>query len=292
MEMKEIKILFTSIGRRVELVQEFKKAAETLNIRLTIYGADYTDTAPALCFCDKKIKICKINDREYIPTLLKICTKEKIDGLIPTIDTDLLVLAHHKRDFENLGTKVFISDEDKIKICRDKTATAAFFEKLGLKSPTPVDNYKEYRGTFPAFIKPKDGSSSVNAYKVNDASELETYSKEVPDYIIAPFVDGVEYTIDAFCDYSGNPVFITPRIRLSIRAGEVLKTKIVQDKKIIKQTKTIINAFKPCGAITIQLIRQNNTGDDYFIEINPRFGGGAPLSMKAGANSAIALLKI
>lgn len=34
------------------------------------------------------------------------------------------------------------------------------------------------------------------------------------------------------------------------------------------------------------------TGDDYYIEINPRFGGGAPLSMKAGADSAEAILKL
>ena len=41
----------------------------------------------------------------------------------------------------------------------------------------------------------------------------------------------------------------------------------------------------------MQLIR-DAAGTDWFIEINPRFGGGAPLSMKAGASSAEAILKI
>jgi carbamoyl-phosphate synthase large subunit len=40
------------------------------------------------------------------------------------------------------------------------------------------------------------------------------------------------------------------------------------------------------------LIRENETGEDHYIEINPRFGGGAPLSMKAGADSAGALLRL
>ena len=40
------------------------------------------------------------------------------------------------------------------------------------------------------------------------------------------------------------------------------------------------------------MIRQDGTGDDYYIEINPRFGGGAPLSIKAGADSAEALLRL
>lgn len=64
------------------------------------------------------------------------------------------------------------------------------------------------------------------------------------------------------------------------------------DKKIIEECKRIIEKFKPVGPITIQLIRQNTTGDDYFIEINPRYGGGAPLSMKAGARSAETVLKL
>lgn len=287
-----MKILFTSVGRRVELMQAFKKASEELNIDLIIYGADVTDTAPALFFCDKQVIVCKIKDSNYIPSLLEICKKEKIDALVPTIDTDLLVLSQNKKKFEDIGIKVFISAEDKIRICRDKRDTAKFFQSIGLKSPLPVDDYKKYNLGFPAFIKPKDGSSSINAYKVNDASELETYANEVPDYIIAPFIEGTEYTIDAFCDYEGNPLLITPRIRLAVRSGEVLKTQIAQDDQIVEETKKIIETFKPCGPITIQLIRQKTTGEDYFIEINPRFGGGAPLSMKAGADSAKALLQV
>lgn len=44
--------------------------------------------------------------------------------------------------------------------------------------------------------------------------------------------------------------------------------------------------------MTVQLIQDKNTGDNYYIEINPRYGGGALLSMKAGARSAEALLKL
>ena len=73
----------------------------------------------------------------------------------------MLLLSQHKTSFETIGTKVFISAEDKIKICRDKRTTAEFFDEIGLLSPVPVDDYKKYNGGFPAFIKPKDGSSSV-----------------------------------------------------------------------------------------------------------------------------------
>ena len=116
--------------------------------------------------------------------------------------------------------------------------------------------------------------------------------KQIGDYIVQPFIEGTEYTVDIFCDYEGNPLFITPRIRVAVRAGEVLKTEIAMDEKIIEECRKLIAGFQPCGPMTVQLIRQNKTDDDYYIEINPRFGGGAPLSMKAGARSAEAILKL
>ena len=121
---------------------------------------------------------------------------------------------------------------------------------------------------------------------------MASYAAQVPDYIIQPYIEGTEYTVDIFCDFDGAPIFITPRIRLAVRAGEVLKTQIVQDQQIICEMRQMLKDYKPCGAITVQLIRQESTGKDYYIEINPRFGGGATLSMMAGADSAGALLQL
>lgn len=300
-----MKILFTSVGRRVELMQAFRKAADELratggiNEDLVIIGADITDTAPALYFCDETKIVPRIKDEGYIPELLKICEEEKVNCLIPTIDTDLLLLAENKTRFEAIGTKVLVSAEEKVKICRDKNFTADYFHSLGLKSPQPVNTVEKYgeeikegKAGFPAFIKPKDGSSSIDAYKVENLEDLRVYAEKIGDYIIQPYISGREYTIDIFCDYEGNPVYITPRERLAVRAGEVLKTKITQDDAMIAEMRTLINDFRPCGQITVQLIRDEATGENYYIEINPRFGGGAPLSIKAGANSAKAVIRM
>ena len=43
--------------------------------------------------------------------------------------------------------------------------------------------------------------------------------------------------------------------------------------------------------MTVQLIRDDKCVD-WYIEINPRVGGGAPLSMKAGARSAEVILRL
>ena len=61
---------------------------------------------------------------------------------------------------------------------------------------------------------------------------------------------------------------------------------------MIEEMKKLIADYKPCGQITVQLIQDENSGDNYYIEINPRFGGGAPLSIKAGADSAKAVIRM
>lgn len=292
MKNNEYRILFTSVGRRVELVQAFRKAARNENIKLRIYAADMSENAPALYYCDEAIKICRITDENYIPSLVAICKNENIDLLIPTIDTDLLKLSQSKEQFENIGTKVLISDVQMIQICRDKRFTGDFFESCGLHAPKVFDDYTKYDMEYPCFIKPKDGSSSINAYKVKDAQELKELAAKVNDYVVQPFIDGTEYTVDIFCDFDRNPIFITPRERVAVRGGEVLQTKIVSDESILSECKLLIEKFRPYGPITVQLIKDNKTGINYYIEINPRYGGGAPLSIKAGADSPKVLLQL
>ena len=126
-----MKILFTSVGRRVELLQAFRHAAEKNGVDLTIIGVDISRDAPALYFCDISEIVCRISDKNYIPSLLEICERENVDCLIPTIDTDLLLLSEHKHCFEHIGTKVLISRTEKVQICRDKNYTADYFISLG-----------------------------------------------------------------------------------------------------------------------------------------------------------------
>jgi carbamoylphosphate synthase large subunit len=147
----------------------------------------------------------------------------------------------------------------------------------------------EYQGKFPCFIKPNYGSSSINAFKVKNQMELDFFKYYIGDYIIQDFIEGPEYTIDIFCDFEGNPIYLTPRLRLATRSGEVMKTRVVYEENLENQMLRIVEALKPKGPMTVQAIKSVVDKEFYFIEMNARFGGGCPLSMKAGADSAGAL---
>ena len=263
-----IRILFTGVGRRVELLQAFRNAALVLNKDLKIYGADTDSTAPAFAYCDYSRKVVAMKDEKYIDNLLSVCEADKIDLIIPTIDTDLLVLAENRNKFETVGTRVMISAPDKIRICRDKNNVSRFFLDCGLHSPMPVNDRKDYNAGYPAFIKPKNGSSSINAFKAENAEELEIYAGQVEDYIIQPFVNGHEYTIDVLCDWCGHPITVVPRERVQVRGGEVLKTRIVLDEQMIDESIRLCAAFKPCGPMTVpQAVRYSIPYYDYTLEV-------------------------
>lgn len=151
----EQRILFTGAGRRIELLQAFRQASLPLGVSLKIIGADMVSTAPALPFCDYGRMVCSMRDEAYIPTLLDICRGDQIDLLIPTIDTDLRLLADHKAEFEAVGTRVMVSEPEMIAKCRDKNITADFFEECGLHAPRTV-NYAGYTNCVEKYMAAMD----------------------------------------------------------------------------------------------------------------------------------------
>ena len=169
--MEDKNILILSAGRRVELIKCFKNAANALGIYSKIVAADLMNNAPALYFADKKYQIPRIGTDNYIQSIIDICNKENIHLIVPTIDTELLILSQEKELIEsNTNAKVLVSNEDVIKICRDKINTQKFFEQNNFGVPKQIseEDIKNENVEFPVFIKPLNGSSSINTFKVNN----------------------------------------------------------------------------------------------------------------------------
>lgn len=288
-----INILFSSVGRRVELVNAFKEAKEELNISGNLIGVDVDNLAPALNFVDEKYIVPKILSDEFIPSIIEICKKENINLIIPTLDTELLVYSQNKERIEReSGAKVMVSDEKVIEIVRNKIKTYEFlrdneFDVPKLVTELDIEN-KNYK--LPLFIKPLDGSSSMSNFKINTDEELNFFRNYVKNPIIQEFVDGDEYCVDVFTDLSGRLISVVPKLRIAHRGGEITKGKIVKDREIIKLARKLVEVLKPIGEINFDCIKKDN--EIKILEINGRFAGGAPISFKAGANSAKRLYEI
>lgn len=291
--MQEINILVLSAGKRVELINCFKKASKNLKIESKIIAVDISELAPALYFADKSYIIPRIGKEGYIEEIIRICNAENIKLIVPTIDTELLILSENKEKIEKeTKAKILVSSKEVISICRDKRNTQKFFEenKFGVPRLITDNDIKENKIKFPLFMKPINGSSSINTFKINNIKELLFFKEYIKDPMIQEMVVGEEYTVDAFLDFNANIITIVPRKRIAIRGGEILKGKIEKDRTIIKDVKKVLEVLKPIGQITIQLIKTNE--GIRYIEINPRFGGGAPMSISVGADSCENLYRL
>ncbi|MCL6494751.1 MAG: ATP-grasp domain-containing protein [Ignavibacterium sp.] len=287
LKMENFNILFTSSGRRVALINIFKETLQRMGLKGKIVAADMAKNAPALYVADEMELVPPVLDESYISVLKGLCVKHAIKLLVPLIDNELLILSKYKDDFMDVGTRVLVSSELVNQICFDKRKTHFFFKEAGVETPYLYDIDDIMNNNvdinFPLIIKPAKGSRSIGVNIVNSIEELQFYFKCIEEPIIQEFVVGEEYTLDVFADFSGKVISVVPRLRIETRSGEVSKGLTVKNYDIINAGKMVVESLPGAeGCITVQCIL---TPDNVikFIEINPRFGGGFPLSARAGA---------
>ena len=285
-EISNINILFTCIGRRVSLLQAFRDASKKLGITSTIFGTDITALSPALQLCDKRHIVPPVTHRDYLNQLLEIVAKNRINLVIPTVDLDLKLLALSKNRFSERGCTVLVSDPDVVDVCQDKRNTFRFLKKHGFGTPNTLSprSVVSTRNTkYPLFLKPWDGHASKWTILVNNRKEFLFYTKIIPRCIVQEFIAGEEYTCDTYVDFEMKVRCVVPRRRIEVRNGEVSKGEVTKNLAMMEQVAMLVEKLGAGpGVITTQLILSSDKNLK-FIEINPRFGGGVPLAIKAGA---------
>ncbi|HNU46618.1 MAG TPA: ATP-grasp domain-containing protein [Phycisphaerae bacterium] len=280
-------MLFTCVGRRVELVRAFRRAAEKLGIALEVHGADGSRLAPALWHVDRPHLVPAITSGKYEEALLGVVRAARINLLVPLLDHELPAISGAAERFAELGCTAVISSPEVVQVCQDKLATYAALRTAGIDTPTTwawTDISRRRTHRFPYFLKPRTGSASMGNYVVHNRDELMTFGRRVPDAIVQEFVPGIEHTLDVYTGFDGRPRCVVPRRRLEVRTGEVSKGLVVKDRRIMAVGHEVARMLRDGrGVLTVQCIL---TPQDRIrvIEINPRFGGGAPLSIHAGAD--------
>ena len=282
---KCVNLLFTSIGRRVELVRAFRQAFRALQMAGNIVGVDIDPLAPALRLVDKPYIVPRLSSSDYIPTLIDICSQERIDIVLPLIDPDIAVLAGARKHFEEIGTRLAVVSVEAARIAADKWLTADFFQRLELATPRSwlPEQLDTLHPEYPLFIKPREGSAAQDTFVVKNARELAFFVDYVHKPIIQEYLPGPEITNDVICDLKGQVFGVVSRQRLGVRSGEVTKGVTIYNRAIHDACVKIATALPAVGPITVQCMMKE--GRPYFTEINARLGGGIPLGIAAGADS-------
>ncbi len=285
---RDMTLLFTCVGRRVELLQAFRAAARRLGINLRLIGTDTSLRSPGMACVDERFVTGRVTESAYSDQVLEIVREHKVRALIPTIDPDLPVISSLRDPLREAGCEPMIAEPGVVEACGDKIRTFEFLRRHHIDTPetfAPSQLPPRGKREYPYFLKPRGGSASIGAHKLEDERDLEYYLAKIRDPIVQEFVAGKEHTLDVYVGLTGEPRCVVPRLRWETRGGEVVKGVVVKDSEIMEAGRRVALALGPSvrGLVTLQCMVTPQRRI-CFIEINARFGGGAPLGIAAGAD--------
>lgn len=279
--------LMLSVGRRGELLKNLRK---TIDPKSKIVATDMSPYAPALYFADKQYIVPRIDYPDYIGEILEICKKEQINVVTTLIDPEVEVLSRNREKFAELGVEVLAPYLETAKICFNKYLLFKYLSNNGIatvKTWGTIDEFEEaYRlkeVDFPVFVKPRTGSGSVGAKKINSYINLKEAIEEDSSLIIQEFMDCIDLDADVYIDtISHEAVAAFSKKKIESRIGGASKTVSFIDEKLFDFISKIVKVLKFNGPVDMDFFYRD--GEYYLSEINPRFGGAYLHAYGAGVD--------
>ena len=278
---KPLNVLITSAGRRVELVDMFKAATDGL-----VIAADMDATAPALYRADAAARLPSVADPSFEEAFRSLCAEHEVGLVVPTIDTELPRLSQLAWDRNAVdGTRIAISRPETICASLDKMKCATVLSEAGVPV-VPTEIWVRDTPSFPPpwVVKPRRGAAATGV-RVIDSADLWTAAPS-DDWLVQPRVVGPETTIDVIAAEPGKVTALGARRRLKVRGGEVERAVTLAGDQFVELAGLVGRALGLEGPFNFQVFHCESSGKVLLGDLNPRFGGGAPLSERAGANLA------
>jgi len=279
-------ILFSCIGKRGYIADYFREACDDNS---TFIGTSSSPWTPGFHSCDKSYVVPPYRDRDaYKREMLSICRDEKVDALISFMDEDVAVLASFRDELLDLGVSPVIPPSDIANLCLDKWDAHCFFLENGFRTArTYLDissclkDVESGALDFPLFLKPRFGFGSGNNFKVRNRGELKILFEYQGDMLIQETLSGECYNVDLLCDKDSRLLSIIPWRKFQSRMGETEQAMTVEFPELLHITEKLVHALNGhVGPMDIDYFVKD--GKVSILEMNPRFGGGYPVSHLAG----------
>ncbi len=284
MSAKSPCILFCSLSAKQALYREVLKNAQLFSGDVRVIGTDCDSSCDAASKVDHFITMPRL-DQLSDEHLLEFCQQNKITHILPTRDAELPFWAERKKMLAQHNICTWVSDPSFVKYCEDKLL---FFKqwKDGAVSCIDTFEYPNEPKIQKWVAKARTGSGSNTVFlnlSPKDAKELSVLKSH--NLVFQPFVQGKEFTAEAWVSRSKKCHGPLLRWRDTVVNGESHKTTVFRNAKWEEMLRSVFlhreGAHGHCLAQVLVDINSNL----HLIEINPRLGGGSPLSLHAGLNS-------
>ncbi len=218
-----------------------------------------------------------ITDERFKDFLTGIIKDRHIDAIFPTNDLVISVICGMR---EELECEVIAPPTETTAICLSKKKTYALLKDT-VRVPKVYEDYDV--DSYPVFVKPDVGHSSIGTEKICDGTRLREADPFGNDKIVVEYLPGEEYTIDCFSNSKGELLFCKARSRNRTRIGISVNTSYVEGdeyRAFAEKTGTIL---KQRGAWFVQA-KRDKEGELCLLEVAARMGGSSALSLALGVN--------
>ena len=264
-------VMLTGVGKRYDIVSAFAQHAFTI-------AADPSPLAPAQYAADLRVAPPRIDDPDYVPFLLDLCTKHNVGAVVPLTDLDIEVLARARPELP-----AFVPDAEIARDTFDKYEAHLLLERHGLPSPPTVLPGEE-PASYPVMVKPRRGSGAESIHPAHDREQADFFCRylEPTPVMVQKLMDGPEVSIDCLSDRDARCLNAIPRSMLESRGGESIKGASIKDRELIEHACRVAETVGIVGPANVQCFREPD-GSLPVTDVNPRFGGAFPLPLASGS---------
>lgn len=221
-------------------------------------------------------------EEEYISFLLKTCSGNQLDALLPLTDLEIDVINRHRDCFVREKIQLCMQSSQVLSVVRDKYELYSFFRNDELVPTIETHLATEIPDSFryPCVAKPCNGRSSEGLLK-NASKEQVMAIIDKRNYVVQEQLYGNLFTVDYVrSSVSGCDAYVPRQELLRTSNGAGLTIKTCNDPKLISLVRHIGKGLNINGCVNMEFIFCRNSF--YLIDINPRFSAGIAFSEKSG----------
>jgi len=292
-----IKVLVTGAGGTFgeATIRSLRKS----NLETKIIAADCAENSSGFYLADKYYLLPKVESKEYLETLVKICLENSIDVIFIASGAEIPIVSKLREKIEELsGSFLIVNSPDLLDITEDKWKTYIFLRqsKIELPKSTISKDYKLLFGfakevNFPIIVKPRIGKGSKGISICRNMDSLFT-SMNSKKEMIAQMLVGTkeeEYTVGVLGTEEGDILSSISLRRDLDNNGMTVFAEVVDNELIKDYSEKIVSLLKPRGYCNVQLRLHN--GRPYAFEINGRISSSTGFRTTAGFNEPEIILR-
>lgn len=268
--------------------------AGPLGNRLRIVGTDMNEMPYNFDGIDAFYRTGRCVDKDYLPDLLRICKKERVDVLIPFHTNELEPLSKNREEFQKeCGTTVLVSNIEGLTIANDKALVYEFFRKNEIPVPaTLITTLATDAGAFllqnkgrPFVLKERHNCGGRGFMRIDSDTSAETLTEMFRDgseRLVQEYLPGEEFTVDCLVD-QGKVLTAVCKMNSLMENGVARMSTVVDNPYCVEVCSRVCSLLKLHGSIGFDL-KRDVSGVPIIIDVNPRITATVSLVAAAGVN--------